>query len=190
VHEFAHAWSADFFGDDTPRANGRLTLNPLSHLDPIGSLIFLISGFGWAKPVPVNLYALERGNRFAPVWVAFAGPLSNFILALLFAIPIRLGLLDSAPPFLVDLALQFVWLDLILMVFNLIPIFPLDGEKVLTYLLPPESGLRRVLDQIRPIGPMILLFIIVAGPLLGFNLLDTLVSQPVSAMFAALVGIG
>jgi Zn-dependent protease len=76
------------------------------------------------------------------------------------------------------------------MVFNLIPIFPLDGEKVLTYLLPPESGLRRVLDQIRPIGPMILLFIIVAGPLLGFNLLDTLVSQPVSAMFAALVGIG
>ncbi|HJS28400.1 MAG TPA: site-2 protease family protein [Anaerolineales bacterium] len=190
VHEFAHAWTADRFGDGTPRANGRLTLNPLSHLDPIGSLVFLLAGFGWAKPVPVNLYALERSNRLAPVWVAFAGPLSNFILAIIFAIPLRFGLLDSAPPLLADLFVQFVWLNLILMVFNLIPIFPLDGEKVLTYLLPPESSLRRLLDQIRPVGPMILLFLIVAGPLIGLDLLGILVSEPVSAMFAALVGIG
>jgi Zn-dependent protease len=190
VHEFAHAWSADRFGDDTPRLNGRLTLNPLVHLDPIGALVFILAGFGWAKPVPVNLYALERNNRFAPVWVAFAGPLSNLILAILFAIPIRLGLLDSAPPLIVDLVFLFVQLDLVLMVFNLIPISPLDGEKVLTFLLSPESGLRRLMDQIRPIGPMILMFMIFLGPRIGFNLINILVTGPVNAMFAALVGIG
>jgi Zn-dependent protease len=192
VHEFAHAWSADRFGDDTPRQNGRLTLNPLVHLDPIGALVFLLAGFGWAKPVPVNLYALERNNRFAPVWVAFAGPLSNFLLALIVAIPFRLGLFDSLPLNVLELFAQFVWLNLVLMVFNLIPIFPLDGEKVLTYLLllAPESGLRRLLDQVRPIGPMILMFMIFAGPLIGFNLIDTLVIVPVNAIFATLVGIG
>ncbi|MDX1436662.1 MAG: site-2 protease family protein [Anaerolineales bacterium] len=190
IHEFAHAWSADRFGDSTPRDNGRVTLNPLSHLDPIGSLVFLLSGFGWAKPVPVNIYALERSSRLAPMWVAVAGPISNLIMAILGAIPIRLGLMQGLPPLVIEFFLQFVWLNLILMFFNLIPIFPLDGEKVLTYLLPPESGLRKVMDQVRPIGPMILLFLIISPNLLGFNLLGTLIGEPSSTMFEILAGLG
>ena len=86
VHEFAHAWTANFFGDDTPRLNGRLTLNPLAHLDPIGTIMLFIAGFGWAKPVPVSLYALERRSPAAPMWVALAGPISNFLMALVAAI--------------------------------------------------------------------------------------------------------
>jgi Zn-dependent protease len=196
VHEFAHAWTADRFGDNTPRANGRLTLNPLVHLDPIGSLLILVAGFGWAKPVPVNLFALERENRYAPMWVALAGPVSNLIMAVTFAIPVRLGLvglsLDSGGvfPTAAQLFTEFIYLNLVLMVFNLIPIFPLDGEKVLTYLLSPDSGVRRLLDQLRPIGPVLLMFMIVAGPLIGFDMLNLLVSQPVNTMFLALVGFG
>src|SRR5512139_2451174 len=94
VHEFAHAWTANYFGDDTPRQNGRLTLNPLAHLDPIGSIVLLFAGFGWAKPVPVNPYALERRSPAALMWVSLAGPLSNLLMALIAAIPFRLGLIS------------------------------------------------------------------------------------------------
>jgi len=82
IHELAHALTATYFGDDTPRLNGRLTLNPLAHLDPIGSLLMIIQGFGWAKPVPVNPYALQRHSPSAMMWVSLAGPASNFALAL------------------------------------------------------------------------------------------------------------
>lgn len=91
VHEFAHAWSATLFGDETPRQYGRLTLNPLSHLDIMGSLMLLIAGFGWAKPVPVNPYVLNRRSPSALMWVSLAGPMSNFLLAGLAAIPLRFG---------------------------------------------------------------------------------------------------
>lgn len=99
IHEFAHAWTANQFGDDTPRLNGRLTLNPLAHLDPMGSIVLLFSGFGWAKPVPVNPYALERRSRYAFMWVALAGPMSNLLLALLSALPFRFGMVDLASLF-------------------------------------------------------------------------------------------
>ena len=94
VHEFAHAFTADYFGDDTPRSQGRLTLNPLAHLDPIGSLLLLVAGFGWARPVQINPYILQRHSPAAPMYVALAGPLSNLILAALAAIPLRFGLFD------------------------------------------------------------------------------------------------
>ena len=120
VHEFAHAWSADRLGDDTPRFNGRLTLNPLAHLDPIGSLFMLIAGFGWAKPVPVNPFALARRTPAGMMLVAAAGPFSNFLLALAAAIPLRAGWLDGALgsatltslPFLLS---QFILLNLFLL---------------------------------------------------------------------------
>ena len=83
IHEFAHAWTADRFGDDTPRMNGRLTLNPLAHLDVIGSLMMIVVGFGWAKPVPVNPYVLSRRSPSALMWVALAGPISNFLQAVI-----------------------------------------------------------------------------------------------------------
>src|SRR3990172_6184271 len=94
VHEFAHAWSADMFGDETPRMNGRLTLNPLVHLDPMGSLLLLVVGFGWARPVPVNPYALSRRSPAALMLVSLAGPLSNLIMAVIAAVPFRLGLVS------------------------------------------------------------------------------------------------
>src|SRR3990170_8923316 len=89
VHEFAHAFVADYFGDDTPRSMGRLTLNPLVHLDPIGSLLLLVVGFGWAKPVQINPFVLERRSSAAMMLVSLAGPLSNFLMAVLAAIPFR-----------------------------------------------------------------------------------------------------
>jgi hypothetical protein len=90
VHEFAHAWVADRFGDSTPRINGRLTLNPLAHLDPLGSIMMILVGFGWAKPVPVNPYALKRRSPAATMWVSLAGPMSNFLMALVAAVFYRI----------------------------------------------------------------------------------------------------
>src|SRR4030042_1343868 len=168
VHEFAHAWTADRLGDDTPRLNGRLTLNPLVHLDPLGTLMLLFAGFGWAKPVPINPAALRRRSPAGAMLVAGApagvrlvapaGPLSNLLLAVLAAIPFRSGLLDLAGPagrllpspssFL----LTFIFINLILLLFNLIPVAPLDGAKVLSYFLP-SSG-QKTLYRRRPHGPM------------------------------------
>ena len=167
VHEFAHAWTATQFGDDTPRMNGRLTLNPLAHLDLMGSLLLLVAGFGWAKPVPVNPYALQRRSSAALMWVSLAGPLSNFLMAVLAAIPFRLGLVSFSgfgPSFLPSVAevlWQFILINLVLMLFNLIPISPLDGDKIADYFLPPSMG--RVLDRIRPYGPIILILVAFTG---------------------------
>jgi len=95
VHEFAHAWTANYFGDDTPRLYGRLTLNPLAHLDLIGSLMLIFAGIGWAKPVPVDPYVLRRRSPAALMWVSLAGPASNFLMAVVAAIPFRLGLVST-----------------------------------------------------------------------------------------------
>jgi Zn-dependent protease len=174
IHEFAHAWTANYFGDTTPEANGRLTLNPLAHLDPMGSLLLLVAGFGWAKPVPVNPYALQRRAPSALMWVSLAGPMSNLLMAIAAAIPFRLGIysvydaqtaLFSANshflPTLPQLLYTFVQINLVLMLFNLIPLAPLDGEKIAEYFFP--SSWLRVLDRIRPYGPVILLVVVFFG---------------------------
>lgn len=181
VHEFAHAWTANFFGDETPRLNGRLTLNPLAHLDPLGSLMMLVAGFGWAKPVPVNPYALERRSSAALMLVSLAGPISNFLMAFLAALPFRLGLVSVYQaqvdmmsssshflPTLPQLLWVFVSVNLVLMLFNLIPLYPLDGEKIAIYFLPPSWG--RALERIRPISPLILLALVFVG---GLSLIIT-----------------
>jgi Zn-dependent protease len=195
VHEFAHAWTADRFGDPTPRNNGRLTLNPMAHLDPMGSLMLIVAGFGWAKPVPVNPYVLGRRSSAAMMWVALAGPASNLLMALIAAIPFQLGLVSAFDAFsnpgtivpsLDKLLWEFVYINLLLMLFNLIPLPPLDGEKILYYLLP-ASG-KRVMDNIRPYGPILLLAVVFAGPLLGINLLGSIIGPPLTAMMSALVG--
>jgi Zn-dependent protease len=191
VHEFAHAWSADQLGDDTPRLAGRLTLNPLAHLDVIGSLMLVVSGFGWAKPVPINPYTLQRKHPAGLMLVAAAGPLSNLLLAILGAIPFQMGLVRfgfSSGTFLPSassLLTEFIFINLILLFFNLIPIFPLDGEKVASYFLPPSG--REFLHQLRPYGPMILLGLLFFGPWLGLDLFAWLVGLPARQVFQLLV---
>lgn len=194
VHEFAHAWTADMFGDQTPRMNGRLTLNPLSHLDPMGSLLLLVAGFGWAKPVPVNPYALQRRSSAAMMWVSFAGPLSNFLMAIVGAIPFRIGLVSMFSAFgsggffptPAKLLFEFVVINLVLMLFNLIPLAPLDGEKIADFFFPPSWS--RVLDKIRPYGPMILIAIVFLGPFVGLDLIGWILGPPLQALFGLLVG--
>jgi len=189
VHEFAHAWSADQLGDDTPRLAGRLTLNPLAHLDLMGSLMFIIAGFGWAKPVPVNYFALRRRTPAGFMLVALAGPFSNLLLAILAAIPFRMGLFTPgsilAMGNLFVFLSMFIFLNLILLFFNLLPIFPLDGEKVAEYFLPP--GGQDMLHRLRPYGPMILIGIILIGNFSGFNLLDLVIGVPSDFIFNLLV---
>jgi Zn-dependent protease len=195
VHEFAHAWTADRFGDLTPRNNGRLTLNPMAHLDPMGSLMLIVAGFGWAKPVPVNPYALARRSSAAMMWVALAGPASNLLMALIAAIPFQLGLVSAFDAFanagtilpsLDKLLWEFVFINLLLMLFNLIPIAPLDGEKILYYLIPING--KRVMDNLRPYGPILLLVVVFLGPMLGFNFLGSVIGPPLNAMMTVLVG--
>jgi Zn-dependent protease len=189
VHEFSHAWTADQLGDDTPRANGRLTLNPLAHLDPIGSLMMLLAGFGWAKPVPVNPLALSRRTPAGLMLVAAAGPFSNLILAILASIPFRAGWLDALPGvgtlgIVPTLIAEFIFLNLVLLFFNLLPIFPLDGEKVAEYFLPLQG--REVLYRLRPFGFLIILGLILLGRT-GLNVFSWLVTAPAGTVFRLLI---
>lgn len=192
VHEFAHAWSADRLGDDTPRLHGRLTLNPLAHLDPIGSLLLLVSGFGWAKPVPINPYALQRRSSAATMLVSLAGPMSNFLLAGLAAIPLRLRLVSfsgygEVVPTIAQFLFEFIFINLSLMLFNLIPIAPLDGDHIAEYFFPPP--LANIFAKIRPYGPIVLMLVLFVLPAVGFDLLGMVLAPAASSLFSLLVGV-
>jgi Zn-dependent protease len=191
LHEFAHAWAADQLGDDTPRLAGRLTLNPLAHLDLMGSLMLIVAGFGWAKPVPVNYFALRRRTPAGFMLVALAGPFANLMLAIFASLPFRMGLVKfgaDSPAYIntigTFLAL-FILYNLYLLFFNLLPIFPLDGEKVAEYFLPPSG--QDTLYRLRPYGPMILVGVILIGNLTGFDLFGLLVGTPASFILSLLV---
>ena len=192
VHEFSHAWTANSFGDQTPKDHGRLTLNPLVHLDPFGSLLLLVAGFGWAKPVPVNPYVLNQRSPSAFMWVSLAGPLSNLIMAVLAAIPIRLGLIQyqiSSSTFLptaYEFAIEFIIINLALMLFNLIPLAPLDGEKVLDFLLP--QNLRQGWNKIKQYGPIILLALVFVLPMIGIDLISMVLTPALSGLLRVLIG--
>ena len=153
VHEFAHALTAYRLGDGTAKLFGRLTLNPIAHFDPLGGILLavtMLSGsgfaFGWAKPTPVNPRNLEYG-RWGEAIVAAAGPISNLVLAIVAAIPLRyilanLTLASEVPLLALQILLLFIQINLVLMVFNLFPIPPLDGSKVLFAFLPPQVAWR------------------------------------------------
>lgn len=194
VHEFAHAWTANFFGDDTPGRYGRLTLNPLAHLDVMGSLMLLFVGFGWAKPVPVNPYALGRRSPAAFMWVSLAGPMSNLIMAVLAAIPFQLGLISindvfsqgsSFLPSIPFLLFEFVYINLILMLFNLIPLYPLDGEKIAQYFFPPSWS--DFLDRIRPYSSLILIVFFIGLPFLGINVVGWIMGPAMDVLMGMLI---
>lgn len=176
LHESAHAWVADRLGDPTARLLGRVTLNPIPHIDPVGTLLFpaigLLSGFalfGWAKPVPVNTRALRHPQR-DHILVSAAGPASNLLAAIGFLVGLKLLLtffpdqLSMGHPLLNPLALLFsagVTLNVILMVFNLIPIPPLDGSWILAGLSP--ASFSRFYDALRPYGFVLLVVLLWSG---------------------------
>ena len=156
-HEFSHALVADQLGDRRPRAMGRLTLNPLPHLDPIGALMLVVAGFGWAKPVMVNPAALPTRRSLA--LVAFAGPIANVVVAVAFAVVFRL--MDMAgiqAGFLLGLVASIVQINILLALFNLIPIPPLDGYNVLMAFLPPRQAV--TLQRWAPYGVIVLLLLV------------------------------
>jgi Zn-dependent protease len=154
VHEFSHALAATYLGDSTPRLMGRLTLDPRAHFDPAGATILAISmlvgvGIGWAKPTPYNPMNL-RGGRWGEAIIAVAGPISNFVLAIAASIPLRYIYATGMDVPLIEGVLRlFVTINLLLMVFNLIPIPPLDGSKVLYAFLNPRTAwqVRATLEQ-------------------------------------------
>lgn len=190
AHELAHAWTADYYGDDTPRLQGRLTLNPLAHLDLFGSLLLLVANFGWAKPVQVNQYTLMRHSRYAPAIVALAGPVTNFFLGILGALPIGLGLVqqpESASGLSVYIVLAiFSLINFVLFFFNLIPLFPLDGEKILIQLVNPEWQVR--LLNFRRFQSLPLLLAVLILPYIGFPIVNWLVFQPALWLFGLIGG--
>ena len=191
VHEVSHGLVADRYGDPTARMLGRLTLNPLRHLDPIGTIALLVFGFGWARPVPVNPNNLRRDRR-SMVWVALAGPGSNLLLALFCAFILR---------FVIGLTVQFtegsqfyrfiepvglmaafgLYINVILCLFNLLPIPPLDGGRVLTNLLPERQA--QLLRRIEPFGFLIIVFLI-----FGTSLWSQMFGPLVFAVVALLAG--
>lgn len=196
VHEFSHAFVADRFGDSTPRMNGRLTLNPASHIDPFGAIMLILAGFGWAKPVPIDPYALSRRSKSAIMWVSLAGPISNLLLALVGSIAFVLlwsvgGItyFDGAGfgPMLLEFSYVFIVINISLAVFNMLPIFPLDGEKVLGYLLPPRG--QDFLVSIRPYGSFILLFVVFLLPRVGIDVFSAVLTPVLTFWMTLLTGV-
>lgn len=177
IHEAAHAYSALKLGDDTAYREGRVTLNPLSHLDLLGSFMLVMAGFGWGRPTPVRLDKL-KGGVLGPVAVAFAGPASNMLIVAICSV---LAALVSIPVFQSNTYLLFVaavaYINALLFVFNLIPIPPLDGSKIIFAFLPRSmSGFVNTMNQY---GPFILLALVFASILLGLPFLSILLTPVV-----------
>ncbi len=188
VHEFMHAYVAHRLGDDTARLMGRMTFNPLAHLDLLGSLFLLLLRFGYGKPVPVNESRLQGGRRGGSL-VALAGPFTNLALATICALPIRFVPFGTGAVAEIYQQLLFaiVVYNALLFVFNLIPIPPLDGARVVYGLLPPRQAYSwRSYEQY---GPFILLAVIFFVPaLLRIDLLTPLVRVPASFIVTLLLG--
>lgn len=171
LHEFAHGFIADRLGDPTARLAGRLTLNPLSHLDPLGTIAFFFIKFGWAKPVPVNA-GYFRNPKQDMLWVALAGPVTNFGLAIISAILTKLAwLIAGLLPYsrvmeaillpLSAMLVASVWINLVLAIFNILPIPPLDGGRILAGLLPDR--LAEPYRQVERYGFIIILILAFSG---------------------------
>jgi Zn-dependent protease len=182
IHEFSHGWIAYKLGDTTAKYQGRLTLNPLAHIDPVGTILlpiflFIVSRgqfvFGAAKPVPINYWALKNPIRDM-IWIGMAGPLSNIIAAIIFS-QIAKFLPDAT--LLSEILRSFVFLNVLLGIFNLIPIPPLDGSRIVMGLLPPDAS--RYYSRIEPLGFFIILLLI---PLGIFNFVMPVVNRIIALL--------
>jgi Zn-dependent protease len=181
VHEFMHAYTATRLGDDTARLLGRLSLNPMAHLDPFGTLLIVLAGFGYGKPVPFNESRLRSALGVSAV--ALAGPFANLVLAFVCAIPLRFGdaeMLDGAYGTVLE---AIVFYNCILAIFNLIPIPPLDGSNVVYGLLPPQQ--KYTWRSYQQYGPMILLALL----FFGAQFLRVIVFGPALFLFRLFTGL-
>jgi Zn-dependent protease len=200
VHEFSHALVANGLGDSTARRLGRLTLNPIKHLDPGGTVMMLVAGFGWSKPVPVNQERLAKGI-FGTALVAAAGPLANLVVAFLLAIPIKAGLLGWSAPSLnratyvmsgglregiSDIIGIVIFINLLLAVFNLIPLSPLDGSKIVRGLMPPPltAGYARW----ERYGPALLVVLVMSDYFFGTGIIWGILGPMVQGLTTAATG--
>jgi len=178
-HECAHAYVAHLYGDDTAQKSGRLSLNPLRHLDPLGTIMIFLVQFGWAKPVPVNPYNL-RNPKKDMLWISAAGPLSNMLLALVSGLLFRMfsdlaltAERDTIPGLLVLMIFLSMKINLALAIFNVLPIAPLDGSKILYGILPPRFG--KMIFALERYGPFILLGLIIFGRATEVSVLGRLI---------------
>ena len=180
VHEFMHAYTAHRLGDDTARLLGRLSLNPMAHLDPFGTLLLVLAGFGYGKPVPFNESRLR--TAMGVTFVALAGPLANLVLAALCAIPLRFSSASLLGGAYEEILTAIVLWNCVLAIFNLVPIPPLDGANVVYGLLPPRQQYSwRTYQQY---GPFLLLAILLLAP----RVLSAVVFGPALALARFLVG--
>jgi Zn-dependent protease len=180
VHEFMHAYAAHRLGDDTGRLMGRMTLNPMAHFDLFGTLLLVVAGFGYGKPVPFNESRLRSTSAVA--LVALAGPAANFVIAALCAIPLRFGAADPFGGAYTEVLAFVVYFNCVLGIFNLVPIPPLDGSNVVYGLLPPRQ--QYAWRQFQQYGPMLLLLLLFVGQRLLFQI----VFGPAQALANILVG--
>ena len=180
VHEYAHAWVATKLGDLTAKVNGRLTLNPLSHIDPIGAISMLIFRFGWSKPVPINEYDFEKRERDTAL-VSLAGPLSNVLLLLLTAL---INYLVKPTGLFVTFVMTFAMINTVLAVFNLLPIPPLDGHKIVRAFLPKQ--IRYYWEELEKY--QIVLLIILLAPVFPFGSIISLIMGQVLPFIFNLLG--
>ena len=178
-HEYAHAYAAYRYGDDTAKQSGRLSLNPLRHLDPLGTILIFLVHFGWAKPVPVNPSRLGNPKKDM-LWISAAGPLANMVLALASGLLIR-GLLimgntpdrHTAIGLLFFILIMSLQINLALAIFNILPIAPLDGSKILSALLPARHG--KLITFLERYGPFLLIGLILFGQATGVSVLGGLI---------------
>lgn len=173
IHEFSHAWVATRLGDPTAKLSGRVTLNPISHLDPLGTVMLFLAGFGWGRPVPYNPNFVRNG-KLGETMIALAGPVSNIIMAFVFALPARIYFWQTGV-FPTDNIFRFlaivVTLNVILAAFNLIPVPPLDGSKVLYLILDKFPLVHVNWATFERVGPMVLLAIIFAERLFNVSII-------------------
>ena len=178
-HEYAHAYVANRRGDDTAKQRGRLTLNPLAHLDPLGTIMIFMVHFGWAKPVPVNPYRLKNPKKDM-IWISAAGPLANMILALFSGMVLRLIFATADAPdrhsiagLLIFMVFMSVQINLALAIFSILPVAPLDGSKILSGLLPSKH--ENTIYLLERYGPFILIGLIILGRITGVSIIGRLI---------------